>query len=119
MDPRIQKGLQYFDESEYFEAHEIWEEVWTEESGARHAFLQCLIQVAVAMHHASNSNWKGTRKLCASALGYLEKGRVDSDPVDLDALKEKIIDFEISVQAVLRGETVQLPFFKMPLRSGN
>src|SRR5947209_8221191 len=91
------QGRQFFDRGEYFEAHEAWEDLWKEAGGARHPFLQGLIQVAVALHHARNENFKGTRKLFASALGYLEKGLSDSEPVDLEALRDRVLDFELAL----------------------
>ena len=105
----------HFDRGEYFEAHEVWEDLWNEASGARHPFLQCLIQVAVALHHARNQNFVGTRKLFASALQYLEKGRSDCAPVDLDSLKERVLDFELALQSKLDGKNTELHFFSLPL----
>src|SRR5947209_7807661 len=72
MDTRFNAACQHFDAGEYFEAHEVWEDLWNEAYGPRHAYLQGLIQTAVALHHAGNENWNGTRKLLASAWNYLE-----------------------------------------------
>jgi len=115
LDERFHRACNHFNEGEYFEAHEDWEDLWNEAHGARHAFLQCLIQVAVALHHGRNGNWNGARKLCASALGYLEKGREESEPVDLDQLKEHILDLEIEIQKITKGEPGAIPFFQLPL----
>ena len=115
-DPRFSIACGHFDKAEYFDAHEVWEELWVESHGARHAYLQCLIQTAVALHHARNENWVGTRKLCASALGYLEKGRAEAHEVDVDLLKDLILDFEIALQKHLSGEQVKFPFFKLPVK---
>jgi len=116
LDPRFQKACEHFDQQEYFEAHEEWEDLWNEAHGPRHAFLQCLIQVAVALHHGRNGNWSGARKLCASALGYLEKGRSESEPVDLEKLKDHILDLELSIQKAQTGESTQINFFKLPFK---
>lgn len=116
MDERFQEGCRLFNAQEYFEAHEIWEDLWVESSGPKRAFLQCLIQVSVALHHASNQNWAGTRKLCASALGYLEKGRSESQSIDMEALKEHILEIELSVQEILEGKRETVPSFQLPLR---
>jgi uncharacterized protein len=116
VDDRFKKACEHFDNAEYFEAHEVWEDLWNEASGARHAFLQCLIQVAVALHHAGNENWGGTQKLLARALGYLEKGREAGDAVDLDILKERMLEFELGVERRMKGEDFSLPFFKLPLK---
>ena len=114
---KFEAGCSHFDAGEYFEAHEVWEDLWNDASGARRAYLQGLIQVAVALHHAGNANWNGTRKLFASALQYLEKGKAEAKDVDLEALREGVLDFELAVQRVLAGEAdVALPFFKLPRR---
>lgn len=114
-DTRFEEGCRLFDAGEYFEAHEVWEDIWAEAGGARRAFLQCLIQVAVALHHASNQNWRGTRKLSASALGYLEKGRSDSKPIDLEKLKDHIVEIEVQLQAIEAGTASSIATFKLPV----
>lgn len=116
MDDPFQKACEHFDRGEYFEAHEEWEGLWIQASGARHAYLQGLIQVAVALHHAGNENWKGTRKLFASALDYLQKGQSEAGNIDLDQLRELVLDFEIALQKRLAGESVELPFFTLPYK---
>lgn len=113
---RFAQACEHFDQGDYFEAHEVWEELWHEAIGPRHPYLQCLIQAAVALHHARNGNWVGTRKLCASSLGYLEKGRAAAEEIDLDALKDHLLDFEIALQKQLSGEAIELPFFKLPYK---
>ncbi len=114
---RFEQGRAHFDAQEYFDAHEVWEELWTEQSaGPRHAYLQGLIQVAVALHHAGNANWNGTRKLLASSLAYLQKGETAAKEVDIEKLRDHMLDFELVLQRILAGETVELPFFKLPMK---
>jgi predicted metal-dependent hydrolase len=116
IDQRFQTACDCFNRGEYFEAHEYWEELWNEASGKEHAFLQCLIQVAVALHHGRNGNWKGSRKLCASALGYLERARGAEANLDLDELRDKVLEIEIAVQKIQNGESGEIPFFKLPFK---
>lgn len=115
-DQRFHTAVQHFNVGEYFEAHEVWEDLWNESNGARHAFLQCLIQVAVALHHGRNGNWPGSKKLLAGSLNYLEKGRTAGPEVDLDALRDHVLDFALAIQQAEKGETVELPFFALPLK---
>ncbi len=63
LDPRYWKGVEHFNKREYYDAHEIWEELWHEEHGEAHDFVQGLIQFATALHHFEDSNLKGTRLL--------------------------------------------------------
>ena len=70
------RGLELFDAAEFFEAHEILEDVWRESNGPERLFLQGLIQVAVAFHHHSTGNIVGARSLLKRAernlTGYPE-----------------------------------------------
>jgi len=110
----FEKGCEHFDSGNYFDAHEVWEEIWIDAFGPRKYFLQGLIQAAVALHHAHNQNWPGTRKLLASAMDYLERGRAEGFEIDIDQMKDKIVDFEVALQKKLSGETLELPFYKLP-----
>jgi len=62
------RGIQLFNRQQFYDAHEIWEDVWRESHGHEKKFLQGLIQIAVALHHYSTDNLAGARSL-------LERGR--------------------------------------------
>jgi predicted metal-dependent hydrolase len=83
-DPLYLKGIEYFNECEFFESHEVWEELWTEYRGPARLFYQGLIQVAVALHHFGNGNIRGARKLYHSSRNYLEPYRPVYLGLDLD-----------------------------------
>jgi predicted metal-dependent hydrolase len=83
-DPLYLKGIEYFNECEFFESHEAWEELWTGNFGPSRKFLQGLIQAAVALHHFGNGNIRGARKLYYGARGYLEAYRPRHMGMDLD-----------------------------------
>jgi predicted metal-dependent hydrolase len=57
------RGILLFNREAFFDAHEVWEDVWREADGLEKKFLQGLIQVAVAFHHYSNGNIAGARSL--------------------------------------------------------
>src|SRR5688572_13875537 len=56
-------GIQLFNEHEYFEAHEVWEDIWHEAYGLKYEFYQGLIQCAVALEHYARSNPRGVVSL--------------------------------------------------------
>ena len=72
-DPLYLKGIEYFNDCDFFEAHETWEELWTEYRGPGRKFYQGMIQVAVALHHFGNGNIRGARKVYITSRGYLEE----------------------------------------------
>jgi uncharacterized protein len=83
-DPRYLKGIEYFNECEFFESHEAWEELWADHFGPSRKFFQGLIQAAVALHHFGNGNIRGAKKVYFGSRGYLEPYRPKHLGIDLD-----------------------------------
>jgi hypothetical protein len=70
-DPRYLAGILYFNERDFFEAHEVWEDLWAETAGPERRFYQALIQAAVGLHHFGNGNLRGAVKLYHSSRNYM------------------------------------------------
>lgn len=85
-DPRYLAGVRFFNECEFFEAHEIWEELWADYQGPSRKFFQGLIQVAVCLHHFGNGNTRGAKKLYFSSRKYLEEYLPSHLGLDLEKL---------------------------------
>ena len=66
------EGLRLFNEEDFFESHEVLEELWSDTHDERRKFYQGLIQVAVGLLHFGNGNLGGARKLYGSSRKYLE-----------------------------------------------
>ena len=64
---RYQVGIRHFNAREFYDAHEVWEDVWRESDGLEKKFLQGLIQAAVALHHHSTGNVVGACSLMERA----------------------------------------------------
>ena len=85
-DPRYLEGIEHFNRCDFFEAHEVWEELWADYQGPLRKFYQGLIQVAVCLHHFGNGNARGAIKLYHSSRAYLEPYRPKQEGLDLDKL---------------------------------
>jgi predicted metal-dependent hydrolase len=83
--PLYLQGIAYFNDCEFFEAHEVWEELWAEYRGDSRKFYQGLIQTAVALHHFGNGNIRGARKVYRSSAKYLDDFRPHHVGLDVDA----------------------------------
>ena len=66
-----QRGIRLFNLREFYDAHEVWEDVWRESQGMEKRFLQGLIQAAVALHHHSTGNLVGACSLMERGVGNL------------------------------------------------
>jgi len=71
-DDRYLRGIAHFNKREYFDAHEVWEDLWHEEHGEANAFIQGLIQFATALHHFEAHNLKGAKLLYEAGIDLLK-----------------------------------------------
>jgi hypothetical protein len=71
-DPRYLAGILFFNDRDFFEAHEVWEDVWSDCQGPEQRFYQGLIQAAVGLHHYCNGNLRGAAKLYRTSRAYME-----------------------------------------------
>jgi predicted metal-dependent hydrolase len=70
-DPRYLAGVLLFNGQDFFEAHEVWEDLWASSHGVERRFYQGLIQAAVGLCHFGNGNLAGALKLFRSSRDYL------------------------------------------------
>lgn len=102
MDPHeFQRGAALFNAGEFFDAHEVWEDVWRAAPAEEKKFLQGLIQVAVALHHHSRGNLAGARSLLARAQRNLSGYPDSHGGVDLSALRQQLAACEQALAAGL------------------
>tara|TARA_Y100001935_G_scaffold223052_1_gene198232 strand:- start:44 stop:415 length:372 start_codon:yes stop_codon:yes gene_type:complete len=57
------EGLNYFKSGNYFEAHESWEDLWSDFYLEDRKFIQGLIQLSVSFVHLERGNIKGAKSL--------------------------------------------------------
>jgi predicted metal-dependent hydrolase len=67
------QGLADFRAGKFFEAHDIWEELWQELRGPDRLFLQGLIHLAVGAYHRDNGNHRGATSQWRKAVLKLER----------------------------------------------
>jgi hypothetical protein len=70
-DSRFLAGIELFNQAQYFEAHEVWEELWNDCPAHDRRFYQGLIQAAVAIYHFSRNNHAGAARLFHSGKRYM------------------------------------------------
>lgn len=71
-DGRIDHGIRLFNQHEFFECHDVFEDLWSELIGPEKQFFQGLIHAAVCVFHFEGGNLGGARKMYASCHRYLD-----------------------------------------------
>tara|TARA_A100001011_G_scaffold64012_1_gene64585 strand:- start:3127 stop:3495 length:369 start_codon:yes stop_codon:yes gene_type:complete len=59
----FQQGLDHYKSNDYFEAHESWEDLWSDYYLEDRKFVQGLIQLAVSFVHLGRGNMNGAKSL--------------------------------------------------------
>ena len=62
------KGLQAFNNHSFYDAHEYWEDLWSDYKIKDPKFVQALIQLSVGYFHITNLNMNGARGLLNKCL---------------------------------------------------
>jgi len=84
------RAVNLFNNANFFEAHEVWEDVWRPAVEPEKKFLQGLIQVAVAVHHHSRGNLAGARSLLERGHRNLADYAGDFGGIHLEALRQSL-----------------------------
>jgi predicted metal-dependent hydrolase len=77
------EGLRLFNAEDFFESHEVLEDLWSETQDKRKKFYQGLIQAAVALLHFGNGNLGGAKKVYLTSRKYLEAYRPEFEGLDV------------------------------------
>ncbi len=78
------EAIRLFNDEDFFECHDLLEEIWAETQGDEKKYYQGLIQAAISLFHFGNENFGGARKLYDSSRKYLEPYRPAFMGVDLE-----------------------------------
>ncbi len=73
VDQRFIKGIKLFNEEEFFECHEVIEDLWLATQDEYKDLYKGVIQAAVALYHLRRGNLSGARKLYGTSGKYLRK----------------------------------------------
>jgi predicted metal-dependent hydrolase len=113
----FRKGVALFNSRKFFEAHEVWEELWLIEPEPEKTFLQGLIQVAAACHHHGRGNLRGTQSLLAAGLAKLGRFPDDHRGIDLAELRLKAQNWTETLRGSRDPGTSKPPRIRIDARS--
>ena len=95
---RVSTGISLFNRGEFFDAHEVLEDVWRPSTEPERKFLQGLIQVAVALHHHSKGNTAGATSLLRRAARNLEGYPDDFCGIVLGSLRQTVAEWRQALE---------------------
>ncbi len=110
---QFQRGTALFNAGKFFEAHEVWEELWLAAPEPEKTFLQGLIQVAAAFHHHGRGNSRGTQSLLTAGLAKLARFPDRHGGLDLADLRAGAKQWAASFGAGKDAEALKPPRIRM------
>ena len=97
-------GLLAYEEKDFFEAHELWEELWSEYYLDDKTFIQGLIQLAVSFVHLGNGNLKGAKSLLKKSTDKFSSYSGLHRGINIDKLKQQIVIIKNEYEQLLTVE---------------
>jgi len=104
-DARYWKGIQRFNEKDFFEAHEILEDLWHEYRESDRTYLQALIQISAGLYHADAGNFRGARSQLTRGLQKLNQYPATHQGVDVRMLVRDVGVCLTTIDSCERGQT--------------
>ena len=65
---RLIEGIRLFNAREYFECHEVLEDIWRDERDPIRYLYQGILQIGVGLHHLRNGNFRGATLLLRDGI---------------------------------------------------
>lgn len=84
------RGIELFNEGEYFEAHEALENAWRAEPGPIRNLYQGILQVAVCYLHITRNNHEGAVKMYGRCMRLLGPLPSPCQGVNVEALRQNV-----------------------------
>jgi uncharacterized protein len=103
----LAEGVLLFNEGRFYDAHEVWEDLWraTVDPSLKICY-QGLIQAAVGLHHLGHDNPIGAQSQLQKSIRNLRAGTTDTTGLDIERL---ILDLsELLDRMPVRAHTVRI-----------
>lgn len=107
-DDRYKKFFQLFNERDFYECHEVLEDLWMETTEEERPYYQGLIQTATAFYKIECGNMGGARKLFESGLNYLKPFPASYMSFDLATYRATCAEWLERVRRKAHGEDIEL-----------
>lgn len=92
------QGIEQFNQGEFYACHDTLEAIWIPTIGPEKQLYQGIIQIAVAIYHLSNLNWRGTVILMGEGLNRLRRYPDEYAGLDLGQLRQEVAELLETLQ---------------------
>ena len=87
--PDLWQGIDQFNRGDFYDCHDTLEAIWMVAPIPEKPFFQGILQLAVALYHLSNHNWRGAAILLGEGMRRLEPFEPDYCEVNVSDLLDR------------------------------
>ena len=80
------QGVEQFNTGQFYACHDTLEALWIEATEPEKTFYQGILQIAVALYHLGNRNWRGAMILLGEGSNRLRRYPSVYSGIDVDEL---------------------------------
>lgn len=101
------QSIEQFNHGEFYDCHDTLEALWMEAAQPQKSFYQGILQVAVALYHLSNSNWRGAVILLGEGINRLRPYQPRFEQIDVEGFVAQSVELLTTLQE-LGAEAIAL-----------
>ncbi|MUL35364.1 DUF309 domain-containing protein [Gloeocapsopsis dulcis] len=96
------QGVEQFNTRQFYACHDTLEALWMEAAEPEKTFYQGILQLAVALYHLGNSNWRGAVILLGEGTNKLQSYSPTFSGIDVEELIDS--SFQLLTQLQQAGQ---------------
>ena len=85
------QGVEQFNSGQFYACHDTLEALWIEATEPEKTLYQGILQIAVALYHLGNRNWRGAVILLGEGSNRLRRYPSSYGGIDLDELLDQSV----------------------------
>jgi len=94
------QGIEQFNCGQFYACHDTLEALWIEASEPEKNFYQGILQIAVALYHLENRNWRGAVILLGEGSNRLRRYPSSYGGIDVDELLSQSVALLKTLQQI-------------------
>jgi predicted metal-dependent hydrolase len=98
------EGKKEFLDGKYYDAHEVWEDLWSDYYLKDRKFIQGLIQLSVSFVHLKNGNMVGAKNLLKKSQAKFLDYEGEHRSINIKRLKIEMSEVEKEYQSLNNSE---------------
>lgn len=112
---KFEDGIRKFNDGQFYECHDILEDVWFEIRGSSRRFYQGLIHLAVGFYHLTHrKNLNGTLSQLNKGINKLSEYSPEFQGVEIENLLKRVSHCVRDIEQMNEGKKIEFDSKKIP-----